>query len=90
LGHPAATLSVKMGAEEAEFAELLDQCLGKVPRGCAFRDGMISFVDELASGLADKFSSSLSLRIKVEMNRQPGKRGHERFLRPGKRATQEV
>jgi len=54
-----------------------------------FDDGDDFVVDELAGGLADKFFFVVELGIKVD-EIDTGKRGHERFLRQAKSATQEV
>jgi hypothetical protein len=53
-----------------------------------FDDGNNFVVDELAGGLADEFFFVVELGIKID-EIDTGK-GHERFLRYAKGATQEV
>jgi hypothetical protein len=88
--HSRAAVTVKIGAEEAEFAEQRDKVLGESSFAVVLLDDGDDFVvDELAGSLADKFFFVVKLGIKVdEVN--TGKRGHERFLRQAKGATQEV
>jgi hypothetical protein len=81
---------VKVGAKEAEFAELGDQV--KRESGFAvvlFDDGQNFVVDKLAGGLADQFFFVVKLGIKID-EIDTGKRGHAKVLRVARCAGKEV
>src|SRR5579872_7184220 len=66
--HARAAVTVKAGAEEAEFAELRNEMLGE----CAFAavlfdDGDDFGFDELAGGLAREFFFVVEERIEVDV-----------------------